>query len=474
MPTIKSVESLHLWRLRPRDRRSLLITGDILMGLVALLIALFFWAFADTTMDFSIEFLGRIPIWFFSLPFLWPFLLAGQYEEHQARNSRLTIRAIVLAAIIGMMLYMVIYFTSEPQSLPRIGVLVFVLSVSILEFIWRFFYIQVFTAPRFMRRVLIVGGGETGKIILKIYNQLRIQPFIIVGVIDDNPEKIGTTIEGHSIFCGSDRLLDTIIEYDISDLIVAISGQMQGSMFQALLDAQEMGVDITRMPVVYEELINRVPIRYLEADWILRSFVDETRVNAFYELSKRFFDLLGGLAGGMMLAIMFPFVSAAIYLDSGKPIFYTQSRMGKGGQVYAMLKFRTMRQDAEPDGQPQWAEENDRRATRVGRILRKTHLDEFPQFINVLRGEMSLVGPRAERPELVDWFQLYVPFYRARLLVKPGITGWAQVNQEYAATIDETIEKLEYDLYYIKHRSMIMDIRVVMRTPMMVLGLRGR
>jgi lipopolysaccharide/colanic/teichoic acid biosynthesis glycosyltransferase len=133
-----------------------------------------------------------------------------------------------------------------------------------------------------------------------------------------------------------------------------------------------------------------------------------------------------------------------------------------------------MRQDAEPNGTPLWAEENDKRATRVGRILRKTHLDELPQCVNVLRGDMSLVGPRAERPELVSWFQQHVPFYRARLLVKPGITGWAQVNFGYASTIDETIEKLEYDLYYIKHRNLIIDMVILLRTPATILGFRGR
>jgi lipopolysaccharide/colanic/teichoic acid biosynthesis glycosyltransferase len=149
-------------------------------------------------------------------------------------------------------------------------------------------------------------------------------------------------------------------------------------------------------------------------------------------------------------------------------------RMGRGGQLYNIYKFRTMRQDAEPDGLPQWAEENDRRATKVGLFLRKTHIDEIPQFFNVLHGEMSLVGPRAERPELVEWFQKHVPFYRARLLVRPGMTGWAQVNQQYASTIDETIEKLEYDLYYIMHRNFIMDLRIIVRTPGLVLSLRGR
>jgi exopolysaccharide biosynthesis polyprenyl glycosylphosphotransferase len=474
MPAAKTVQSLHLWRLRPRERRSLLILGDILMGFIALFIALIFWAYADTTLQFSFEFLRRTPGWFFLLPFIWPFLMAGTYEEHHARSLEQTLRAIGLAAIIGLGLYMVIYFTSEPKSLPRRGVLVFIVSISALELIWRFIYIKIFTAPRFLRRVLIVGGGETGKIILRITNQLQTRSFIVAGVIDDDPQKIGTIIESHAVFCGSDKLLEIILEHNITDLIVAISGQMQGSMFQALLDAQEMGVDIIRMPVVYEELLNRVPIRYLEADWILRSFVDEARVNAFYELAKRFLDILGGLVGVLLLIIMLPFIAVAILLDSGRPIFYTQVRMGQGAQPYYIIKFRTMRQDAEPDGQPQWAEENDRRATRVGRFLRKTHLDEFPQFINVLRGEMSLVGPRAERPELVQWFQQHVPFYRARLLVKPGITGWAQVNQDYAATIDETIEKLEYDLYYIKHRSLLMDFRVLMRTPNMVLGFRGR
>jgi len=148
--------------------------------------------------------------------------------------------------------------------------------------------------------------------------------------------------------------------------------------------------------------------------------------------------------------------------------------MGRGGQLYNIYKFRTMWQDAEADGHPQWAEENDRRATKVGLILRKTHIDEIPQFYNVLHGEMSLVGPRAERPELVAWFQKHVPFYRARLLVRPGMTGWAQVNQPYAATIDETIEKLEYDLYYIMHRNIAMDIRIILQTPALVFSLRGR
>jgi len=474
MPAAKNLPPPRLWRLRPRERRTLLIAGDLLMALIALTVALIFWAVADIYQTFSLQFLLLTPAWFFLLPFLWPVLMSRMYEERRARNPKEVLPGITLAAVLGLVIYLLVYFTSTPSSLPRIGVAVFIIGSSILTLLWRLFYIRVFTAPQFMRRSLLVGGGETGTIMLKIFNQLNPRPFVLVGIIDDDPQKIGTLIEGYPVLGGHEILLDTVHQYSISDLIVAISGRMQGGMFQALLDAQELGIDITRMPVAYEELLHRVPIRYLEAEWIVRTFVDKARGNSFFEMTKRLVDIFTGLVGVCFMVLMLPLIGLAILIESGRPIFYIQSRLGKGGQIYNIIKFRTMRQDAEPNGQPKWAEENDRRATFVGRILRKTHLDEIPQFINVLRGEMSLVGPRAERPELVEWFQYHVPFYRARLLVKPGITGWAQVNQAYAASIEETIEKLEYDLYYITHRSVLMDIQVILRTPMMILGLRGR
>jgi lipopolysaccharide/colanic/teichoic acid biosynthesis glycosyltransferase len=228
------------------------------------------------------------------------------------------------------------------------------------------------------------------------------------------------------------------------------------------------------MPTAYEEVLNRVPILMLEANWILKSFVDELRVSSFFLLAKRLLDILGGAMGTLITLMVLPFIALLTLLDDGLPLFYKQTRCGKGGQPYNILKFRTMRLDAEADGQPKWAREDDERATRIGRLLRKTHLDELPQFVNVLRGEMSLVGPRAERPELVEYFQEHIPFYRARLLVKPGITGWAQINFGYASNIEETVVKLEYDLYYIKHRSLFMDLMILLRTPATVLGFRGR
>ena len=474
MIAAKTTPTSAKWRLRPRERRTLLFLVDLLMAFIAMFIAIYVWSVADPYQSMTLDFFRHLPTWFFLLPFTWPILMARLYDEHRARNPIETLRDISFSALVGLGLYMVFYFTSPKNSLPRISVASFIISAFILTLFWRLLYIRIFTAPQFMRRMLLVGAGDTGKIMLQIINEHKPHPYIMVGIVDDDPQKIGKMIEGYEVFGGNDRLLSVICEHQITDLIVAISGQMQGGMFQALLDAQEMGTEIIRMPVAYEELLHRVPIRYLEAEWILRSFVDKARSETFSEMGKRSLDILGGLIGMGVMLIFYPFVAVAILVESGRPVLYKQVRMGRGGQLYNIYKFRTMWQDAEPDGQPQWAEENDRRATRVGRILRKTHIDEIPQFYNVIRGEMSLVGPRAERPELVEWFQQHVPFYRARLLVRPGMTGWAQVNQQYASTIDETIEKLEYDLFYIMHRSFLMDLRIIALTPTLVLSLRGR
>ncbi len=461
-------------KLRSNERRALLLVGDLLMQLAALVLALYFWAVADANMEFSLTFIQSTPPWFFLLPISFLVLISGLYEQHRAADESETLKALAIAAILALMIYMTVYFLLPPRTMPRRGVFAYYAAALVLTLIWRMVYIRVFTAPHFMRRVLLIGGGETGQILMRIIKETFPPPFLLVGIIDDDPEKLNTQIEGVPVMGTSAELQQVIDKNKITDLIVAISGKMQSSMFQSLMNAHESGTEITRMPVAYEEMLGRIPIRILEADWILRNFVDQIRGNVYYDIAKRTVDLLGSLLFLLCFLPAVPFICIAILLDSGFPILYRQIRLGRGGQPYQMFKFRTMVRDAEPDGLPRWAKENDTRATRIGAFLRKTHLDEIPQFVNVLRGEMSIVGPRAERPELIDWFEGQVPFYRARLLVKPGITGWAQVNQSYAATIEETIIKLEYDLYYIKKRSLWTDVMVILRTPGMIFGLRGR
>ncbi|HVN56351.1 MAG TPA: sugar transferase [Anaerolineaceae bacterium] len=461
------------WRLRTAEQRFLLVTGDLVAGGVAVMIALFLWSLRDWERFSPIFLQFRAQAWFYFLPLLWVVLLVETYDIHRAHRRDETLKGVGIAALVCLGVYLLIFFYYKDTELPRLAVIYFIIGASILTLAWRFMFIAIFTAPQFMRRILVIGAGKSGTSLLKVYNETSPSPFYLAGLIDDDPQKQGTMIENHRILGGSDQLLSIVQSESITDLVVAISGEMNGNLFQALIDAQEHGVEITTMQVIYEELLSRVPIYQLESDWIIRSFMDQARTNSFYEVIKRFLDALGGLIGTVCTFFIFPFISIAIILDSGFPVFFTQGRIGRRGQIYKIIKFRTMYQDAEKDGFVRVTTQNDERITRVGMFLRKSHLDELPQFINVLLGEMSLVGPRAERFELVEELQKYIPFYRARLLVKPGITGWAQINFGYAATIEDTAVKLEYDLFYIKHRNLLMDGVILLRTVGTVIGFRG-
>jgi exopolysaccharide biosynthesis polyprenyl glycosylphosphotransferase len=449
-----------------------LIIGDLIAASLAVFVALYLWAQIDW-FGFSWEFVRNRAEWFIYLPAVWLLLMVNNYDVIRAASWRETFRGVLVSGGGGIVLYLLVYFTSEPGSLPRLGVLYFLFLVIIFTLIWRAVYIRIFTAPEFLRRVLIVGAAESGETIVHVIQAIDPPPYQMVGLIDDDADIIGAVVLGVPVLGGNTRLLEIIERDAITDLIVAILGPMDGEMFQAILDAQERGIQITRMPVAYEELLGRLPIKHLEADWILRSFVDELRVSTLYTLIKRILDIFGALLGSFIFLLVAPWVAIAILIESGRPILFVQDRLGQGGRLYGTVKFRTMRQDAESDGAAQWAQESDPRTTKVGGILRKTHLDEFPQFWNVLRGEMSIVGPRPERPELVVELEQQIPFYRARLLTKPGITGWAQVNYGKGASIEGSAEKLEYDLYYIKHRTITMDLWIILRTTGSMIGFKG-
>lgn len=460
------------WRLSAGERRLVLIIGDLIFASAANFLALYLWAQVDW-FGFSVGFIRNRAGWFLFLPLIWLLLMINNYDVIRASSWRETLKGVLIAAVGGGFGYLLLYFTSEPGSLPRRAVLYFLLFVVLATLLWRWLYVRIFTAPDFMRRALIVGAGESGHTMLDVYLSLDPPPFRLVGFIDDDPSKGEEDAGEYPVVGDSRSLLSAIDALDVTDLIVAILGPMGGEMFQALLDAQERGVVITRMPVAYEELLGRLPINHLESDWVLRSFVDEVHTSPLYNLSKRMIDLLGALVGLLIFMLIFPWVAIAILLESGRPVLFTQDRLGKGGRLYRVLKFRTMIQDAEADGEAHWAREGDPRATRVGRVLRKTHLDEFPQFWNVLKGEMSMVGPRPERPELVIELQEQIPFYRSRLLTKPGITGWAQVNYGKGASVEGSAEKLEYDLFYIKHQSLVLDLWIILRTISSMLRFQG-
>jgi exopolysaccharide biosynthesis polyprenyl glycosylphosphotransferase len=478
-------------RIRPSEYRSILVIGDLLMAVVSVFAALYVWrqyniyvrlaqllaeGVAQGRAQQRAELFSNIEVgfWFYLLPIAWILLLVELYEPHVASSGRRTTRGIALAAFIGLVAYSLVFIVKEDTNLPRVGVGAFLLFASILTLIWRMAFIRLYKSTGQRRRVLLIGAGKAGQTLAELYQSQGTNSFNLIGYVDDDRQKVEKTICGLRVLGSSVHLLNLIDVYHISDLVIAINGEIQGATFQTILDAQEKGVEVTRMPILYEEMTGRVPVHHLESDWIIRSFVDGLHVSGFYELTKRVLDILGGAVGLLLFVITVPFLSLAVLIDTGLPIFYSQPRLGRGGLVFKIYKFRTMFQDAEADGEAKTTLENDPRVTRVGNFLRRTRLDELPQFWNVLRGEMSLVGPRAERPELVADYQRQIPFYRARLLVKPGLTGWAQINYGYVASVTETAVKIEYDLYYIKHRTLAMDLQIILRTIGTVLRRTGR
>jgi exopolysaccharide biosynthesis polyprenyl glycosylphosphotransferase len=480
-------------RLRPSEHRTILFVGDLVMAIISVFAAIETWRRYNLFVEVAslVErgvglvraqqiaeefFTLRVPFWFYLLPVVWLVLLVELYEPHLAASGRKTTRGIAIAAFVGLLAYSLVFILTQEQfaNLPRVGVGAFLLYASLLTLGWRMIFIRLYKRTGQLRRILLIGAGKAGQTLAELYNSLGLRSFIIVGFVDDDVQKVGDIFHDLPVLGTSEHLLELIDDNRITDLVVAINGEIRGRTFQAILDAQEKGANVTRMPILYEEMTGRVPIHHLESDWIIRSFVDGLSISGFYELAKRLIDILGAIVGLLILLIALPFLSLAILVDSGLPIFYSQPRLGRGRRVFTIYKFRSMRRKSDAVQEVQTTTENDPRVTRVGKFLRKTRLDELPQFWNVLRGDMSLVGPRAEVPKLVEEYQKQVPFYRARLLVKPGLTGWAQINYGYVSSVRETSIKLEYDLYYIKHRTLIMDFQIILRTIGTVLRRTGR
>jgi exopolysaccharide biosynthesis polyprenyl glycosylphosphotransferase len=448
------------------ERQALLFAGDMLCVILAVIISWGAWIWKDGALADPIRFLqskdALTP--FLLLGPLWFFLIFQLYDPHVAFSRERTVSGLALATGISLILYLGLYFFADANTLPRVPILVFMASVSALEFGWRMLAIRLFTLARLQRPVLIIGAGRAGAMILHVLTRDVPGHFRICGMIDDDPQKRGTKMQGVAVLGGWEVLQQTVQQQGISVLILAITGRIRAELFQAILDCQERGAEVIRMPALYESLLGRVPIGYLSADWLLTSFIDSVRLYDLYGPLKRLIDILIALIGLLVTLLLFPFVALLIRLDSPGPILYRQERSGKGGHSIGVWKYRTMVQDAEPDGEVRWASLSDPRVTRIGRWMRRTRLDEFPQFWNVLRGDMSLIGPRPERPEWIAQLERQIPFYRARLLVQPGLTGWSQVNYGYVRTVEDTALKLEYDLYYIRHRSLLLDFKILLRT----------
>jgi exopolysaccharide biosynthesis polyprenyl glycosylphosphotransferase len=447
-----------------------LIVGDGIAAIWAAIVALWLWSipagaqFSTAFLSDKVMWLAAAGVWFAvgALPTTGP---------TTAFSIRRTAAVFVRAAALLLFAYLAVYFYVPRGVLPRLTALYFLWEAVLLTLAWRIVFVATFSHERFRRRALIIGSGEAAETALTIMRQHYARQSDVVGIVPES-DVSGRGLDGAELIPCED-LGDALERKGVSQLILAWSRQPQDELLEMLLACQQVGIELVRVQTLYEQVLERVPVGLLDADWLLTDLADAVRARDASWRGKRLLDIAGALAGLAVLAVLTPLIAAAIVIESGGPILYRQRRIGRAGAALTITKFRTMVRDAERPGEPRWAQAADPRTTRVGRVLRKLRLDEWPQLLRVLTGEMSLVGPRPEREEFVDELEQKIPFYRARLMVPPGLTGWAQVNLPYADSVAAARAKLEYDLYYVKHRSAAFDLRILVRTLGTVLGAKG-
>lgn len=416
------------------------------------------------------------PIWYGVLTSVWLIaaLVLDSYDLRRAARLKAGAATGVVTSLATALAYLLIPYVTPPLPASRSSLLVFLTAMVVPVTAWRAFYAIALVGPALRRRALVVGAGWAGRTIVEAVRQHAPAEYDLVGFVDDDPDKQGQIVAGLQVLGGRRDLLALLKRTGATEVIVAVTepGRIHPELFQAILDCHEGGLQVTQMAVLFEQLTGRVPVEHAG-----RNLYVVLPLNGFpsrlHSAVKRLLDLGVGLAGAALTIVFAPLIWLAHRLESPGPLFYSQERVGRGGRAFRLVKFRTMIPDAEVEG-PRWAEEDDRRVTRVGRWLRRLHLDELPQAINILRGDMSFIGPRPERPEFVAHLEQQIPFYRARHAVRPGVTGWAQVNYEYGDSVEDALIKLQYDLYYIKHANLWLDLVILARTVGHVLRFAGR
>ena len=320
------------------------------------------------------------------------------------------------------------------------------------------------------QRVLIYGTGGRASIVGQ--SLLENDPSIELIGYFRGPQEKGPVIQGLNVITPGKTLTDVVREQRVNEIVVALSERRGGSMpLRELLDCKLQGIRVIDLATHFEQLLGQIHLEAVSAGWLI--FGDGFKQGLVRSVVKRLFDIVGS---GILLLVSSPVMlvtALLIFIESGRPIFYRQERVGLNGDVFDVIKFRSMRQDAEKDGTPRWAGAGDTRVTRVGKIIRKMRIDELPQLFCVLKGDMSLVGPRPERPYFVERLTLDIPYYALRHGIKPGLTGWAQVRYHYGASIKDAEQKLQYDLYYVKNHSWLLDLIILFETVGVVLTGKG-
>jgi len=407
---------------------------------------------------------------------LWDVHRRYRQGEHFLRLAMAFGLAYLLVAVVGYLL-----------PIFRLSRLAFVLSMIVafppVLFV-RILHDKLTASGRARRRVLLIGAGKVSELISNLATSDN--GYEIVGCIDGSPNghaangsgadhhRGGTNASGTSGLkvLGSIEDFAWTVKTVKPDIVVATMEQRRASLpIQTILEYKLQGIEVEDWPAFYEKLTTKLLVSHIRPSWL--AFSDGFRQSHVDDVLRRTLDIVVSAIGSLYSLPLLAILTVLIKLDSSGPVFFRQERVGKNGRVFMLLKLRTMRVDAEAETGPVWAQVGDPRVTRLGRFLRKMRLDELPQFINVLRGDMSLVGPRPERPIFVSELQERIPFYMYRHVVRPGITGWAQVRYQYGASLEHAREKLEYDFYYIKNRSLFLDLLIIIQTIQVILFGRG-
>lgn len=395
------------------------------------------------------------------------------YNLQVASNQYQVIKSIILTSSTTVLVYLLtpIYTPFLPSK--RLEILIFFFSVFGALFIWRMIYVRFFASNRFVKKVILVCDHDQAKELVEgltsVDPHYRVLGFVNSDSSSSNSEKL--KLKSISI----ENLAKFVRQNSISEIVVA-SQKTDGitvSLYNQLITLLEKGYIIREYTQVYEAITHRIPVQYVSRDFYRYFPFSRSNQNHLYLLIVRILEILISLIGLSFGILLLPVILIGNFFGNRGKLFYTQERVGKNGEVFNIVKFRTMVKNAEKDGAV-FATSNDARITPFGKILRKSRVDEFPQFINILKGDMAVIGPRPERPIFVKEIAEVMPFYETRHVIKPGLTGWAQVNYSYGETIDDSLIKLQYDLYYIKHRSLFLDFNIIFKTLSTILFYRGQ
>ncbi len=460
-------------QLRISERRLLLMAGDALAVVASVLIALRIWALV-ARYPFTLDFVLPQSHWFVILVGLWLLLASANdfYDLRTVARRLATLQRLLWITFQMLVVYLLVFFLSAPGSLPRLFILYFGVASLLLIGVWRLFNPALLGWASEPRRVLIVGTDWATEAIVGVIGRYAYDEYDIKGIIGER-EDVGLSICDVPVVGSGNDLMNYVHRDRISELIITSTRELSGETFQGVMDAYVRGITIIPMPLLYERITGRVPVEHVDSHWTIVLPIDGNSIFNPYPVLKRMADIALAILGLTIFLLLLPLIALLIRLDSSGSIFYSQERVGLNGRVFRIYKFRSMVANAEKKSGAVFSQQGDPRVTRMGRLMRKTRLDELPQLLNILRGDMSLIGPRPERPEHVHRLTQKIPFYRTRLVVRPGLTGWAQVRYGYGSDDEDALIKLQYDLYYIRHQSLLLDMNILVRTIGRVLKMSG-